>query len=933
MKSLLLTSFWKGTVSFLLVLSMLLGGILTGQHSTSINFSTTKATGFNSGNTQGEYFYLENKATESFLTAIDSDDFSYMSVTEDLNSDYAKWKIQEISDEFYRFVNKATGKSFRPESHDDVSNDPDGDNLIYQSRTNQTGQWTHWELIDSNDGYFHLKNRATEKYIRPFRDVNIQHIPTNISGNRTRWRLVPEQLTASDVKFKSIAAGAHHTLALQEDGRIVAWGNNDNGQTNIPIGLRAKAIEAGLSHSVALKHDGTVVAWGDNTHGQTDVPNGLRARAISASGDITAAITQDDRIVLWGNSAEHYGVPSDLKVKEISVAGSHLLAIKTDDSVAAFSSGDPFDYGHLDVPQNLKAKSISANWYYSTAISQDGTVIGWGKTFSTTSQDVPDGLKAKSVVRGNTHTVAIKEDDSVVAWGHNFAGQSNVPTNLKAIQVAAGVFHSVALTKDGTIVGFGANNYGQIDPPRTEVYREVNTISNIKEYIKQNPNNADIVEIATQAISSTNKVINNTTYHIHDLYLEIRELALDTIESQSTLKLNGIQNGTILNTNIQLTNGLNDVMDNSITTTSEVNKALEDSGIGSNVKSSIAFEITGNEKQTEEIVIDISKDIINAMKQKQVENIELKTPIVELGINKEDIQTNSDVRFNVRKLDNNDYNNLPSDAKSYEFSIISNGNKISTFNNHVNVSIPYELEEGVNPDLLTIMYLHPDGSIDNLAGVYNHRNKTINFRANHFSVFFIIHPHHRFDDNDHSFAKRFVNSMAARGIIKGRNEHEFQPEERITRAEFITMLVNAYRPAKIDYNNEFTDVRKDDWFAEFVATGVSEGLLLGYEDGTFRPNEFITREEIATILANLLASRKPNINPVQNTTIIETNFTDYSQIQSYATKAVATVYTYDIMSGDGVVSGRGNGLFNPNKEETRASAAVSIYKLLQFLQR
>src|SRR6188508_2162164 len=60
-------------------------------------------------------------------------------------------------------------------------------------------------------------------------------------------------------------------------GAVVAWGNNDDGQSSIPLAAQdgIKAITAGDFHTVALKNDGTVTAWGNNDDGQSSVPVGL----------------------------------------------------------------------------------------------------------------------------------------------------------------------------------------------------------------------------------------------------------------------------------------------------------------------------------------------------------------------------------------------------------------------------------------------------------------------------------------------------------------------------------------------------------------------------------------------------------------------------------------------------------------------------------
>ena len=83
------------------------------------------------------------------------------------------------------------------------------------------------------------------------------------------------QVVAADLShgFTAIAAGDLHSLALNTDGSITAWGSNEYGQSDVPapnIGFVAVATLA--DHSLGLKATGSIAAWGINAHGQTDVP-------------------------------------------------------------------------------------------------------------------------------------------------------------------------------------------------------------------------------------------------------------------------------------------------------------------------------------------------------------------------------------------------------------------------------------------------------------------------------------------------------------------------------------------------------------------------------------------------------------------------------------------------------------------------------------
>ena len=129
----------------------------------------------------------------------------------------------------------------------------------------------------------------------------------------------------------AVAAGAAHSVALKNDGTVVAWGNSYRGRTSIPVGLsEVTAIAAGALHTVALKRDGTVVAWGDNSAGLTNVPVGLSGVTAIAAGDYhTVALKSDGTVMAWGsNTAGQTNVPVGLSgVTAIAAGGYHTVAL------------------------------------------------------------------------------------------------------------------------------------------------------------------------------------------------------------------------------------------------------------------------------------------------------------------------------------------------------------------------------------------------------------------------------------------------------------------------------------------------------------------------------------------------------------------------------------------------------------------------------
>jgi len=256
----------------------------------------------------------------------------------------------------------------------------------------------------------------------------------------------------------SVAAGGFHTLGLNDDGTVVAWGQNAYGQATVPAGLpRAKGVAAGQQHSAVLTADGTVIAWGNNNYGQTTVPAGLTGvKAVAAGYYNTAAVKTDGTVVVWGNARlGQTAVPAGLSgVRSVAVGYFHILALKEDGTVVAW--GDNAS-GQRNVPAGLSGVvAVAAGGSHSVALRSDGTVVAWGGN-NYGEAAVPSTLSGVSAISaGYRYTTARGSDGSVVAWGDDSTGQVDVPTGLNAAVISAGMFHAVALQQKGSIVAWGS---------------------------------------------------------------------------------------------------------------------------------------------------------------------------------------------------------------------------------------------------------------------------------------------------------------------------------------------------------------------------------------------------------------------------------------------------------------------------------------------
>ena len=147
-----------------------------------------------------------------------------------------------------------------------------------------------------------------------------------------------------------IAGGTYASLALRNDGTIVAWGANFANQTNVPAGFsNAVSVAAGSFHSLAIRNDGTVVAWGSGA--ATNVPPGLsNVVAIAGGSSHSLALRNNGTVVAWGDDSATNVPPGLSNVVAVAAGGFHSLALKNDGTVTAWGDSSA---GQTNVPFGL----------------------------------------------------------------------------------------------------------------------------------------------------------------------------------------------------------------------------------------------------------------------------------------------------------------------------------------------------------------------------------------------------------------------------------------------------------------------------------------------------------------------------------------------------------------------------------------------------
>ncbi len=264
-----------------------------------------------------------------------------------------------------------------------------------------------------------------------------------LGNGTTDNSVVPVQVHGpNNVGFLSnittIAGGNGHCLAMDSSGNVWAWGNNTygqlgNGTNNVssypiqvskPSGVTFTAISGGWGHSIALDSNGKVWAWGHNTEGElgngttndsnvpVQVSNLTNIQAIDAGSSHNLAIDSNHNVWVWGRNDDYaelgigtrynppfVTIPVQVlggtqggtyltNIVAISAGGDHSFAIESNGNIWAWGAGGSGQLGNgtqeslvpikVNVPSGVTFKNVSASLFHSLAIDSTGNAWAWG---------------------------------------------------------------------------------------------------------------------------------------------------------------------------------------------------------------------------------------------------------------------------------------------------------------------------------------------------------------------------------------------------------------------------------------------------------------------------------------------------------------------------------------------------------------------------
>lgn len=361
--------------------------------------------------------------------------------------------------------------------------------------------------------------------------------------------------------------------------------------------------------------------------------------------------------------------------------------------------------------------------------------------------------------------------------------------------------------------------------------------------------------------------------------------------------------------------------------TQEVLKGIKDKTEDTNkqIKNKIVLEVPKTD-DVEKVNIALPvKDIQNLEKDgldvlqinSQVGSVEFDTSsIIDKG------QSAKEITFSIEAVSDVTSKEVPKGSIVVDFNLSVDGDKVTKFNSPIRLSIPYEPKKGDNKDEITVYLLQDDNTSVPVGGVYNKTTGKVEFTTNHFSKYYAKKSRVSFNDVDKDYwAKDYIEVLAGKGIITGKEKGLFDPTASITRAEFVALINRMLNLVETDKIVPFTDIDKSEWYAEEITPAYQTGLINGRSSTTFAPNAPITRQEVALVIENTL--KYLGYNTEKSSKLIKNKFADYDDIDSWAIKAVSTVYREEI------ISGKPNNMFDPKGNASRAEVAKMMYILFK----
>ncbi|WP_152399763.1 S-layer homology domain-containing protein [Paenibacillus cellulositrophicus] len=239
------------------------------------------------------------------------------------------------------------------------------------------------------------------------------------------------------------------------------------------------------------------------------------------------------------------------------------------------------------------------------------------------------------------------------------------------------------------------------------------------------------------------------------------------------------------------------------------------------------------------------------------------------------------------------------------------------------------LPEGIDPNRITTgVVINPDGSVFHVPTVVtkidNRYYALINDLRSSGTYSVIWNPQD-FEDVRYHWGRGDVNNIAARLDLKGNGDNTFSPNRSVTRSEFAEIVVTGLGLKRQDAPQaNFYDVPTSVWYKDAVAIANEFDIVRGYDDGNFKGDQQITREQGFAMIARAYRLVQSEAVPGQETTTATlARYADGANVSAWAKADVAQLITA------GIIQGNGPEVLSPKAQMTRAEVAALVARMLK----
>lgn len=260
----------------------------------------------------------------------------------------------------------------------------------------------------------------------------------------------------------------------------------------------------------------------------------------------------------------------------------------------------------------------------------------------------------------------------------------------------------------------------------------------------------------------------------------------------------------------------------------------------------------------------------------------------------------------------------------FDLNITSDGNAITNFDGgSATVTLPYALKVDENASDIVVYYMADNGILDSQSTQYDAANRKATFTTTHFSIYVVdaawANPFNDVYEGDWFYnAVRYANENS---LMAGVSDTTFAPNMNLTRAMVVQMLYSLEgKPAVVSGGN-FSDVKASDWYADAVNWAASKGIVSGYSETTYAPNDSVTREQLSLILYKYAQSKNVTVN-------------DYSSLSGFVDAAKTSDWAEDAVEwavGAGLISSTSTSTktLDPTGTATRAQVAQIVANFVE----